>query len=424
MTFSLQEIVEHARERSPFYSDLYKNESSTWDITNLPIVDQKVFWEANSFKDNKLLTDHFGDGILFKSGGTTGNPKFSAFTKEEWHAFTYEFGKGISKGRLKAGDRVGNLFYSGDLYASFAFIMKSLEHEHNQIVQFPMTGTMGFEDIIKTVLEYDVNVLAGVPTTFINLASHLLKEQKTLPLELILFGGEPLYEDQFEVLKKAFPKAHVDSIGIASVDGGHLGFFDSECENGEHKVFQESTIVEIIDEETGEVIQETGRTGRMIYTNLTRKLMPIIRYPAGDMAEWTEVSQNNGSFQGIKYKLHGRSNEGARIGPVTIGSDDIHHIFHKDYLGTVLESFQLVVRHEKGLDQLTIVLVPEGSLKLTTDELENHFYSERPMLKDAIEANIISPIIIKIGKMTDLILNKRTGKQRLVVDLRESDKIK
>ena len=423
MIYSIDEIIKNARKNSQYYKDAYSKLSENIKIEDLPIVDQKEFWSANKFKENKLLTSEFLDGVLFKSGGTTGRPKFSAFTKDEWDAFTSEFGWGISQGHLKSGDHVGNLFYSGDLYASFAFIMKSLEHEYNSIVQFPMTGTMIFPEIIKAIDEYQINVLAGVPTTFLNLAEYILENNIKSEITLILFGGESLYQDQIKVLQKAFPKAKIDSIGIASVDGGHLGYFDHECMNGEHKVFQKSTLVEIIDEETGKTIKEKGKTGRLVYTNLTRKLMPIIRYPAGDMAEWKECEFIDGKFQGIKYQLHGRSDEGARVGPVTIGTDDIHDIFTKEILGTALTSFQLVINHKGGLDQLTIVLVPEEKIVKTEQELIKIIYSERPMLEQAITSGIISSIIIKIEDMEALIRNQRTGKQRLVVDLRENGKI-
>jgi phenylacetate-CoA ligase len=411
MIYQIEELVNFAKENSKYYRELYQDITS-FSLGALPIINQNEFWKSNKFENNQLLTSDFSDGILFKSGGTSGNPKFSAFTKDEWSMFTKEFGDGIAKGLIKSGDYVGNLFYAGELYASFVFIMKSLEQCPKNIVQFPMTGSMDNIDIVKTIQEYNLNVLVGVPTTFMNLADYMLKNKIKTNVNLILFGGESLYRDQILKIEEAFPRAKVTSIGIASVDGGHLGFFDDTCKNGEHRVFQSSTIVEIIDEESGESIVEPGKPGRLIYTNLTRKLMPIIRYPAGDRAEWIEV--------GNKFKLHGRSDEGARIGPVTLGSDDILNIFNPEKIKTLLNSFQLHINHDNGLDQVTILLVLEQT-NVDLDYLLSLLYLERPMLKKAVESQVIAAPIIKVVAISELLRNERTGKKRLVVDLRKTD---
>jgi len=117
--WSLKEIVENAKSHSPYYKLLYAN-SKFVNLSDLPITDQNKFWESN------VLTSDKRDGIVFKSGGSTGAPKYSYFTSLEWQSFTESFGMGIAEGILSDDDRVANLFYVGDLYASFLFIKDSL----------------------------------------------------------------------------------------------------------------------------------------------------------------------------------------------------------------------------------------------------------------------------------------------------------
>ncbi len=50
---------------------------------------------------------------------------------------------------------------------------------------------------------------------------------------------------------------------------GSIGYADAGCGPGEHRVFDGATLLEILDEETGEPIEETGRPGRIVFTNLT-----------------------------------------------------------------------------------------------------------------------------------------------------------
>ena len=118
ITTTAEEIIDFARSHSPFYKDLYSHLPPDPTLQDLPVLPQDKFWEANNPRNNKLLTTPFDDGVVFKSGGTTGNPKYSWFTHMEWKTFTKTFGAGIS-GNLRGGERVANLFYSGDLYASF-----------------------------------------------------------------------------------------------------------------------------------------------------------------------------------------------------------------------------------------------------------------------------------------------------------------
>lgn len=404
MLISEKDLILLAKEKSPFYKELYSSISSDqFRLENLPVINQEKFWQANEFKNNQLLTGPIEDGVVFKSGGTTGKPKFSVYTKEEWQLFTRLFGEGMDHCCLKKGDRVGNLFYSGDLYASFLFITKSLENAETQVTQFPMTGGMKLEDMIKAIEEYGINVLAGVPTSFIAMAEILNRKGKTLDLDRVLYGGESLFPEQEKILKMVFPKADFMSVGYASVDGGHLGFIDSSCSRGEHKVFP-GTVMEILDD-FEKPITKIGEVGKLTYTNLCRTLMPIIRYPVGDMGCW--VSKG-------KFKLLGRSDEGARIGPVTVSRDDMVEVFRAYNLFEKVSNFQMLITSSEGKDKLIVRYTSSEELAGIRDK----FYQERPMYLEAVDQNHIRDVdFIKVDEK-ELEHNERTGKLKLVIDLR------
>src|SRR5271168_4503154 len=89
------ELIRFVREKSPFYKKLYSTLPDSADLTDLPVLSLDEYWKANGLKNNTVLTGPLKDGVVFKSGGTTGNPKFSVFTKDEWKDFTESFGRGI-----------------------------------------------------------------------------------------------------------------------------------------------------------------------------------------------------------------------------------------------------------------------------------------------------------------------------------------
>lgn len=413
--WSLKEIVEHAKKDSPFYRELYKNIDFT-TLASLPIAEQSEFWKSD------VLTNSKRDGIVFKSGGSTGAPKYSYFTSLEWLSFTEAFGKGMAQGILSDYDRVANLFYVGDLYASFLFIKDSLQWipvEEKKLLQFPIAGATDPTLILKTLEEFSINAIVGVPSAILTLLEFYDRDRKKFPtikLEKILFGGEALYPDQYLALKRIFPEIQISSIGYASVDGGLLGYSDTSCADGEHRVFDGSNIIEIIDPDTHEVIVEKNRVGKVLLTNLTRKLMPIIRYPAGDLAMWVE----DADLPNRKFKLQGRSDEAARLGTISVYFEDTRTMVMNTLKEVRGIQFQMQLNHFNHKDELVfkiagLGLVPDSKI---VDRIIEAFINEKPVYKDVLAKKLIHPLKIEITEMNQLEANGRTGKLKRVIDNR------
>jgi phenylacetate-CoA ligase len=422
--YGWQELVLLARKSSPYFRKLYNkiDDVTELSLADIPIVDQTEFWQANTISGNSLLTGNMQDGIVFKSGGTTGNPKFSVFTRDEWNAFTTVFGEGMRDIGLTTGDRVANLFYAGELYASYNFAMKSLEACPIPTLQFPISGGAGLDNILKTVDDFRINVLIGVPTTILNVSEHYAQNQEHYPhikVEKIFFGGESMYPDQRKRLQTLFPGVKTLSIGYASVDAGLLGYADATCDVDEHRVFGKTTILEIVDEQTLQPIDEVNRPGKVLLTNLTRALMPIIRYPVGDTAIWTEsLSKEN---LDRKFLILGRSEEAARVGPVSLYYEDMRSFLDKANVGLQINAFQLITRHFDTRDALILKVATSDTdvdLAKVEKSLVQLFNLERPMFAEAAEQKKIHPLSIEWAKASDIEINKRTGKLRRVIDQR------
>ena len=159
--YELQDLVSRVRQSSPFYREYYSALPNKITIRDLPILDQTKFWQANTIRDNCVLTGPMHDGVVFFSGGTTGNPKFSIFSRDEFTEFTRTFGTGMAASGLRAGDRVANLFRAGQLYASFMIMSKSFELGPEPVLQFPITATTPHPEALKVIRDFDVDVIAG-----------------------------------------------------------------------------------------------------------------------------------------------------------------------------------------------------------------------------------------------------------------------
>ncbi len=413
--YTLEELIEFARRHSPFYRELYASVGKAPRIVDLPVVDQSSFWEANGMHDNRVLTGPIEDGIVFKSGGTTGQPKFSVFSQEEWDEFTRAFGRGLVSGGLAKGERIVNLFYGGNLYASFLFINKSVEFAR-QGVLLPMSGAADIRDVVKVIRDFGAEVVAGVPSTLVTLAEHLRQSGAALPsLKKVLYGGESFYDDQRRRFLESCPGVKIQSVGYASVDAGLLGYVDAACQGDEHRAFGVETVTEILDD-FDMPIAEPGQPGRLVVTNLTRRLMPIIRYPAGDRAEWVEPLM----ARDRKFRILGRSEEAARVGPVSLYYDDVRTVLEK-FAGDIgLSGFQMVIRHEGMKDQLILRVAVADPKRIGAfgDRIVKVFLESRPMLNDLLVQGLVHMPRVEFTRMAALEKNRRTGKLRRVIDER------
>ncbi|MCG6576133.1 phenylacetate--CoA ligase family protein [Pseudomonas sp. AF32] len=357
---TIEQWLGHIRLHSRYYQSHWKHlPAQGYALQDVPVTDVNQFWaDSHDLEAWEVLTAPVQDALIFKTGGTTGQGKLSVYTRDEWHQMVGCFGRGLSA-QLSAGDRIANLFFSGDLYASFLFIHGALRSVEVPITEFPFTGSVDPDTLADAVIAHHINVLAGVPAHLLAIASHLEQQGRTLPgITTILFGGEHLFESQRPLLQRAFPRARFTSIGYASVDAGLVGASTPDCDPGEHRVFDEQTRVEIIDELSGEVIEACDRPGNLVVSNLSRWLMPIVRYPVGDRACWREPA---GTAR-RKFALQGRSaqSQRVRVGVISLFPQQISEIT-RHVAGDL--QWQLIIEHVENNDHLVFKWVSTAPRK-------------------------------------------------------------
>ncbi|GIH05605.1 hypothetical protein Rhe02_36720 [Rhizocola hellebori] len=411
---SLQDLVDFARRHSPFYAQAYSDVPQTIShITQLPIIDQAAFWAANTWPDNRLLTGPLTDAGVYKSGGTTGAPKFSPWTRTEHADSVSAFGAGMVQAGLKPGQRVANLFCAGELYGGFLYIEGALHHAPVDNVRLPVGCAAPNEYIADLIASFGVHVLAGEPMKLAAVAECVVQRgQSADSIELVLFAGDILFNDLRPMLIRAFPKAAISSLGYASVDAGLVGAPVPGDDVRVHEAFPNRTLVELVDDVTGEPITAIGVPGRLVVTNLFRTLMPIIRYPVGDRAEWVDPERQ-------RFRLVGRSLEGARVGTVAMPTEDIRAVLIAADPAGHITGMQMVQRRWDGKDGLILRLscaqTPPGDLAA---HLIAAVYAARPLYPAEVELGAIHHLSVEWVPREGLVTNPRTGKLVQVVDER------
>lgn len=412
---SLQELVDFARKHSPFYAQAYKDVPATVShITQLPVVDQAAFWVANRWPENTLLTGPLTDAGVYKTGGTTGAPKFSPWTRSEHADAVTAFGAGMVRAGLKPGHRVANLMASGELYSGMLFMEHGLHASPVENVRFPVGSATPDEAIAELIDNFQIQVLVGEPMKLSAVAECVVKrEQDAGSVELVLFAGDLMFDDLRPILARAFPKATVASIGLASVDAGLVAAPVPGPDVRVHEEFANRTLVEIVDDETGEPITTAGVPGRLLVTNLFRTLMPIIRYPVGDRAEWADVERRH-------FRLVGRSLEGARVGTIAMPTEDVRAALIAADPEHYMTGMQMVQRRWDGKDGLLLRLgyTTEQPPPELTARLLDAVHAARPDYPQYAADGIIHELVIEWVPRGELVTNPRTGKLRQVLDER------
>ncbi|PMW97524.1 AMP-dependent synthetase [Pseudomonas sp. FW215-R2] len=416
----LQELVAFARQHSSFYASHFASvPEQVTALTDLPVIDPAHYWKGSQDLDRwPVLTASLGNALVFKTGGTTSDGKLSVFERREWQTLVEDFGRSLT-GQLNKGDRVANLFFVGDLYASFIFTHDVLAHVEPGVVEFPFTGHVESTVLADSISRHRINVLAGLPAHLLTFAAWLEHQGRRLEcIECLLYGGESLFPAQLQLLGRVFPNVRVASMGYASVDAGFIGASHRDCALGEHRMAQGHSVLEILDEQTGEVIEECDRTGRLVMTNLTRRLMPLIRYPVGDRACWRELERTPTR----KFALMGRSadSQRVRVGILTLLPDEIGDTVQRL---TGSDDWQLVIEQAGTKDILRLKWAPDAvqPASADTDRRLHHALIEHYPLIEQLNADHLLDVEIHCCTVQDLSRHPRSGKRQRVLDLRVYD---
>lgn len=319
----LAELVAFAQAESPFYrahlAGLTVNGRA--DLSAVPVLDKDAYMAASPPHSSGTLTRPLGGAYVFRSGGSTGEPKFSAFASTEFRAFVDLFLRSYHAVGLRPEDRVGNLFACGSLYASFIFINRMLEEMGT--LNFPFTAATPADVVVRHVRLFGINTLVGFPSWLLQVAEALVAEGLTI--EKVFYAGEHLYDEERRYLRERLGVKVIGSAGYAAVDTGLIGYQCEEAEGGVHHVLGDHTYVELVHPETHRPVA-FGEEGLIVVTNLERRLQPIIRYNVGDMGAWVAGDCPCGRTA-PRFELRRRGDDVLRIGYANVTYDEVSAAF-------------------------------------------------------------------------------------------------
>ncbi len=410
-------IVEHFREKSSILSKRYQGISFTdfESFRKLPLLTGDDYKKYLPPYGEGLMSREMRGGYVFSSGGTTGKPKSVYRTLAEQHFNTVRLGKGLRLSVFNENDRVANLLFAGNMWASFVSFNQALEHTGCTIL--PIAGNHPMEVIVQNLISFKPNGIISIPSVLLSLAEYVETHKIDLKIEKVSVGGEHLFQESREYLMKVLGVKEIASTGYTTNDTGAIGY---QCKHlvgtSLHHVHEDLHYVEILDVETNEPVK-SGEAGKIVVTNLQHKLMPAIRYEVGDLCRWVDMECECGRKTRV-LELLGRSDDIVIIGGGNISPDVISAaIYPFQELST---HFQMIIKIDNNKDSLEVLVeAKEDRFKDISSEIRGAIMKLSKELRTMYKAKLINDVKVRIMKPNSIPRNIKTGKVTLIKDERK-----
>lgn len=410
-TRKLKNLIDTARGRSSYYAQMLPDIEirGVRDLQELPRLDAETLRRNTPPAGRALLTGPLEGAYIFASGGSTGAPKFSFFSLEEWEEVTDILAAIYQKAGVTKGDTVANLFMAGNLWTSFLAASEALEKLG--CIKLPIAGNVEPTSILGFLEMFNPTVLLGLPSLLVRLAEIVEERGAELKVRTILYGGEAMSREARLYLQEVLGAGTVASAGYASVDAGPVGYQTLDLQVGHHHLLYDYQFLEFLDPQSGQPVAD-GEVGEITVTCLRRRLMPLIRYRTGDLGRWVDSSR-------WVFELKGRIGDRIRIGTADVYPADVARTLDQlDGLGHI---FQLVLSRDGAKDHLQVrVERSSRGTKVSPEMVKEVLLNSLGELEEAFRMGWLSDVEVELLPQGSLEGVTRTGKIKAVVDNRHA----
>ena len=377
-------IFKWAYDQSKFHRQLYDDADITpddiqtfEDIRRVPKVEKSMMRDIqrkDPFPYGDTLCVPLDEVCEFRqTSGTTGQPVYQADTWQDWEWWAECWSYILWAQGYRPSDRVF-IPFGYNIFVAFWAGHYAAEKLGCEVVP---GGVLDTQARILKIQELKASALMATPTYILGMADTAKTKMDIDPAELgierITCAGEP---------GAGIPstKRRIESAWNAKVydhaGATEIGAWSYECVDqprGMH-VNEAFFLVEIEDTETGEIIEEPGKRGKMVITALDRFAQPCVRFDAKDIIEWdAEPCTCGRSFRLIKGGVVGRADDITKVKGVLLAPSAIEEVVRGiDGLG---DEYEVIVDKLGDVDRikLKVEIIPgkEDQVKLLEGELKD-----------------------------------------------------
>jgi phenylacetate-CoA ligase len=364
-------IFQWAFDHSKFHRAIYDRAGirpddirSFDDISRIPKVEKasmRDIQRKDPFPYGDALCVPIEEVAEFRqTSGTTGQPVYQPDTWQDWEWWSECWSYILWAQGYRPADRVF-IPFGYNIFVAFWAAHYAAEKIGCEVVP---GGVLDTKSRILKIQELRASAMMATPTYVLGMAAAARDmgiEPSSMTINKITCAGEPgasIYSTK-KRMEEAWGAKVYDHAGATEI--GAWSFECSEQPGGLH-VNEAFFLVEIEDMETGEIVREPGKKGKMIITALDRQAMPCIRFDSKDIIEWdADPCPCGRTFRLIKGGVIGRSDDITKVKGVLLSPSAIEEVVRSvEGLG---DEYEVIVDKKGDVDRITlkVELLPEAS---------------------------------------------------------------
>ena len=324
------------------------------DLASLPFVRKTDLRDQYPF--GLLAVPRREVARIHASSGTKGKPTVAAYTAGDLDVWREVMARALTAAGAGRGDLLHVAFGYGLFTGGLGF-HDGAERVGMTVVPVSSGNTARHHLLLQ---DFRPDVIAGTPSFALHLAETLAEQggkPRELGLRIGVFGAEPWTDGIRAALERAFSLSAFDIYGLSEIIGPGVA---GECEarDGLH-IADDHFLPEIIDPVSG-VVLPPGREGELVFTTLTKRAMPLLRYRTGDITTLTQKPCRCGRTSARMARVKGRSDDMLIIKGVNLYPSEVERTLLA--VADLAPHYQLVIDRGATLARLEVQVEPAPEL--------------------------------------------------------------
>jgi phenylacetate-CoA ligase len=365
-----QRIFRWAYEHSKFHRALYRAAGITpedirtlEDIGRVPTVEKAMMRDIqcrDPFPYGDALCVPLEEVAVFhQTSGTTGQPVYQPDTWQDWEWWTECWATILWAQGYRPCDRVF-IPFGYNVFVAFWAGHYAAEKLGCEVVP---GGVLDTKARILKIRELRATAMMGTPTYILGMAetAHAMGiDPAGLKISKITCAGEcgasiPSTKKRLEQAwnAKVYDHAGATEIGAWS--------FECAAQPGGLHVNEAMFLVQIIDIDTGKIIETPGRRGKMVVTAFDRLAQPCVRFDAKDIIEWSADPCPCGrTFRVIRGGVIGRADDITKVKGVLLAPSAIEEVVRG--IAGLGDEYEVIVSKQGDVERiaLKVEVLPEA----------------------------------------------------------------
>lgn len=359
-----QRIFKWAYGRSRFHRELYQEAGlkpedirTLEDTARLPKVEKSMMRSIQGkepYPYGDMLCVPIEEVTEFRqTSGTTGQPVYQPDTWEDWEWWSECWAYILYAQGYRSRDRVF-IPFGYNVFVAFWAGHYGAEKLGCEVVP---GGVLNTEARVLKMQEVRATAMMGTPTYILSMADVARKKlgldpPKDLWVRKITCAGEPgaSVPSTKQRIQEAWGAKVFDHVGATEI-----GAWSYECEEqpGGLHVNEAMFLVQIEDLETGRIIEEPEKPGRMVITAFDRLAQPCVRFDSKDIIMWADEPCGCGrSFRLIRGGVLGRADDITKVKGVLLAPTAIEDVVRS--IPELGDEYEVVVSRQEDADRISL----------------------------------------------------------------------